>query len=331
MKIKITAAFILFILFLGTLSLAPPAVYGQKLDGIIHENEYPNFFSSGDGNYSLFWKIKGDSINIGISAKTTGYVAIGFGPTQAMQDADIVFGLVDERGRASALDTFSIGPYGPHPPDAELGGTNDILEYTVSETDGKTVFEFSRMLNTGDRFDKNIDPEKGTKIIWAYGESDDYNDIHAARGSGTLLSEGTELTREGLGLLLIIHIILMSVSFILMITGMFLPRYFKKKKWWLNAHKTLGITGASLGSIAVGTAFLMVAVLSGVHFRVIHSFFGFVTIACIIATPFLGQSIFWAKREYKKTFRILHRWWGRSVLILMAATIVLGLIVAGIL
>lgn len=128
-----------------------------------------------------------------------------------------------------------------------------------------------------------------------------------------------------------VHAILMSLSFALMLCGMIVSRFFKKRRWWLMIHRCLQWTGGIIGIVGLATSIYMVSVSTGVHFRVLHSIFGLIVIGLIIFTPILGYSIFKVKPEKKSSLRLMHRWTGRTTLVLMAATIVMGLLVAGIL
>ncbi len=151
-------------------------------DGIIKVREYTGNQQFGD--YRIFWRSDDRYAYIGISAPTTGFVSVGIQPGSRMKDADMVFGFVQD-GEATVLDLFSTGDFGPHSPDTELGGTNDILEFGGSEDDGSTTIEFKRALNTGDTYDLAL--AKGTnKIIWAYGSADGLQGRHAARGYGEI-------------------------------------------------------------------------------------------------------------------------------------------------
>lgn len=128
-----------------------------------------------------------------------------------------------------------------------------------------------------------------------------------------------------------VHAVLMSISFVLLLAGMIVSGFFKKKRWWLKAHRRLQWIGGISGIAGLATAVYMVSVSTGVHFRLPHSISGLVGIVLIIANLALGLAIFKAKTEKKKRFRTMHRWTGRIVLGLMAAVIILGLIIAGIL
>ncbi len=101
-----------------------------------------------------------------------------------MKDADMVLGFVKD-GQVTVIDEFSTGAYGPHRPDTELGGRNDITEYGGREEVGYTVIEFKRALNTGDRYDHQL--FKGiNKIIWAIGALDEFTLKHTDRGYGEI-------------------------------------------------------------------------------------------------------------------------------------------------
>jgi hypothetical protein len=251
----------------------------------------------------------------------------------------MIFGWVDAGGTAGALDCYSTGLFGPHPPDEELGGQQHILSFAGSERDGVTTFEFSRALETGDAYDKPLSQEGELKIIWAYSNSDDFLDLHDHRGSATISLSSTQAIQTDSGgeldlywLLYRVHGALMSTSFVLLFVGMFFPRYLKKKKWWLKTHRRIGISGAVIGVVGIGIATYMVSQTTGVHLRVPHSWAGLLTIILMIFTPFLGHFMLKIRKvpARAKKARAVHRWIGRITLLFMAATIVLGLLQAGI-
>jgi hypothetical protein len=166
----------------------PPgdSVSGTKInwvaDGVISEGEYGKNKSFGD--YQISWSSDDSFIYIGMKAKTAGWVAVGFGPESMMKNADIVMGYIAE-GKAQVDDTFSTGEFGPHPPDTQLGGTNDIIASAVKVDSGYTTVEFKRKFDTGDKYDKPV--LKGTnKMIWACGSEPKATLKHLARGSGDI-------------------------------------------------------------------------------------------------------------------------------------------------
>ncbi|MHA2203756.1 MAG: DOMON domain-containing protein [Candidatus Hodarchaeales archaeon] len=168
------------------------------IDGVISPDEYSSSKSLAGGNYQLFWEvIDSTSISIGILGKTTGWIAIGFDPTSQMLDADIIFGWIESNGTVVIFDAFSTNPTGgPHPPDTDLGGSYDILDYNGSEDATSTTIEFSRLFSTGDQdYDNDIPTEGDIDIIWAFGTSDSFSQYHGgARGTTTMTISSAQQT-----------------------------------------------------------------------------------------------------------------------------------------
>jgi|MTBAKMStandDraft_1061839.scaffolds.fasta_scaffold12436_2 hypothetical protein len=167
----------------------PTATPGPEwnADGTISAGEYDGEVTLSDGRMVVYWKTDSDMLYMGLWGQVTGWVAIGFEPTTAMKDADMILGYVDD-GKSAVFDQYATGTFGPHPSDTELGGTSDILDAGGSESGGVTVIEFSRKLNTGDRFDKELTPGNTVRFIWSMADSDSPTVQHnVARGSGQLV------------------------------------------------------------------------------------------------------------------------------------------------
>lgn len=154
-------------------------------DGVVAEGEYSKNLSLSGGRYVLHWKNDAENLYMALEARTEGFVAIGFEPSQGMKDADMVMGWATKR-EATVLDLYSTGIYGPHPPDEELGGTDDILKFGGAEFDGWTVIEFKRRMNTGDEFDQPLKPGQTVDIIWSISGTDSLDIRHNARGKSRL-------------------------------------------------------------------------------------------------------------------------------------------------
>jgi hypothetical protein len=151
-------------------------------DGIISAREYSK--AETYGNYEIHWRSDDQYIYVGMKAKTSGFVAVGFQPGSRMKNADMVFGFVKD-GEVAIYDMFSTGDFGPHSPDTQLGGTNDITHFGGKEEGGYTTIEFKRALATGDDYDNPISSGKD-RIIWAYGSSDSLTLRHSNRGYGEI-------------------------------------------------------------------------------------------------------------------------------------------------
>jgi hypothetical protein len=151
-------------------------------DSVITAGEYRN--SRSFDNYELWWTADDTFIYVGMKAKTQGWVAIGFDPESMMKEADIVIGYVKD-GQLTISDQYSTGQFGPHKPDVEQGGTDDILASGGKSDGGFMTIEFKRKLDTGDKLDKPL--HKGVnKIIWAYGSDPQFTIKHTARGSAEI-------------------------------------------------------------------------------------------------------------------------------------------------
>ena len=153
-------------------------------DGIITTGEYAKVKTYGD--YEIHWFSDEQYIYIGLKAKTSGWVAVGIQPEPKLEkkNADLVLGFVKD-GQTIVYDLFSTDRHGPHHPDTDLGGTNDILEFGGKEDNGYTTIEFKRALNTGDPYDHQL-YEGENEIIWAYGLEDDPSSEHAKKGYGEI-------------------------------------------------------------------------------------------------------------------------------------------------
>lgn len=117
------------------------------------------------------WTINGDKLDIKISAKTTGWVAVGFNPTKKMKDANIIIGYVKE-GKVVISDEFGTR-YTGHAEDDQSGGRDNISNKAGGEEGGVTTLSFTIPLNSGDPKDGVIVANGNTKILLAYGGSRD--------------------------------------------------------------------------------------------------------------------------------------------------------------
>lgn len=122
-------------------------------------------------NMQFSWTIEGDKIHVKLSAKTTGWVAVGFDPEKDMGGANIIIGAV-KGGKFKIEDHYANRSRG-HSSDEKLGGKNDVLNPSGSEENGVTTISFTLPLDTGDKFDKPIDPAKTSKVMLAYGSGRD--------------------------------------------------------------------------------------------------------------------------------------------------------------
>lgn len=117
------------------------------------------------------WSIEGDQLAVKLSAPTTGWVAVGFNPSNKMKDANIVIGYV-KKGKVKIVDDFGTGA-SQHKADTKVGGVENVTVVGGSEEGGATTLEFSIPLNSGDEKDGVIDPNADTTVILGYGPERD--------------------------------------------------------------------------------------------------------------------------------------------------------------
>lgn len=146
-------------------------------DEIVRDESAPN--SVAVSNYTLNWSFEDASIEILVSAPTTGWVAIGFEPSSAMKDANIIIGYVQD-GEVFVRDDWGDGHIS-HSADTDLGGTSNVTEVSGSEVDGITEITFTIPLDSGDEYDRILGEGNTYKVILAYGpdDADNFQGFHA--------------------------------------------------------------------------------------------------------------------------------------------------------
>jgi len=191
-----------------------------KPDGVVGENEYARSMvlqsqarqGYTGGRMEISWKNDKEFLYMALNGSTSGWLAVGFEPTEWMKDADIILGFVEGK-KATVLDEYSTGNYGPHIEDTMLGGTNDILQMGGRRDGSNTIIEFKRKLDTEDRFDKSMHAGETISLIWAMADSSDQGVKHnIAYGEGimsliqenaTTISAAVPSPREVQGILFI--------------------------------------------------------------------------------------------------------------------------------
>ena len=102
----------------GSCSESAPAAAGTTPDG---------YKSAVRGDMRFEWKIDGANLHVRLSAKTTGWVAVGFDSTSAMKDANLIIGYVKD-GRAVLRDDFG--------PDSDV----DVIVEFRDDFEGKRIY-----------------------------------------------------------------------------------------------------------------------------------------------------------------------------------------------
>lgn len=127
------------------------------------------------------WRVDGEKIHFQLAAKTTGWVAIGFDPEKVMQGANIIIGAV-KKGKVRIEDHYANRKRN-HTSDEKLGGKNHVMDPRGKESDGVTTISFSLPLNSGEKWDKPIEPGQKSRIMIAFGaDRDSFRAGHVWRG-----------------------------------------------------------------------------------------------------------------------------------------------------
>jgi hypothetical protein len=121
----------------------------------------------------FFWTIEGDQIHVQLLAKTTGWISIGFDPEEKMKKANIIIGYFDAKKGELKIEDHYADKRTNHSSDKKLGGKDNILNKSGSEENGITTLSFTLPLNSGDEYDKPINPTGMSKIMLAFGAGKD--------------------------------------------------------------------------------------------------------------------------------------------------------------
>lgn len=130
---------------------------------------------------TLAWRVADDDLEVELTGPTTGWIAVGFEPSRAMKDANILIGYVngEETVMTDQFGTTMIA----HRRDDDLGGTSDATVVSGSETGGETTIRFAIPLDSGDEYDQPLTPGQTVRVILAYGpdDADDTQTYHEER------------------------------------------------------------------------------------------------------------------------------------------------------
>lgn len=150
---------------------------GSEPEQVLNDQGYWETSKSG---IKLQWKVEGSNLDVILSAPTTGWVAVGFDPSNRMQGANIILGKVDN-GIPEVRDDF-----GSAPTDHTDDDSQDATINGGAEVDGITTIRFSIPLDSEDSNDKPLVEGESYKVILSYGSNDDFDQKHSTRTSVTI-------------------------------------------------------------------------------------------------------------------------------------------------
>ncbi|MCD4846786.1 MAG: hypothetical protein K8R76_01185 [Candidatus Aegiribacteria sp.] len=137
--------------------------------------------TSKDG-FELKWRVSGSNLEVQLEGPSSGWVAVGFGGSYLMHDANIIIGYVNGSS-VNIRDDFGIDS-NTHESDSNLqGGQQNVSDKSGSESSGNTEISFTIPLNSGDLWDVALYEGQSYNIIFICGEdgaddfTSDYKDI----------------------------------------------------------------------------------------------------------------------------------------------------------
>ena len=224
------------------------------INGICQENDIGLLSSSAvilQNDLTLYWDFNADNTSVTMMIKTsnTGYVALGIG--KCMTNCDIHVVEYDQNSNVRLRDMYSSSDSSP-PNDLDLGGTYDLNLLGYGMIDGYNYIKYERKVNTGDRYDMNLD-QGDHEMAYAFssGKTLEYHNdnrglfnIHFVQGyNGSVdIEDTTSMTR--------LHGILMFVVWGGLIdVGLFFGRYLKAFKWYIEFHGIILFVVCALSTV----------------------------------------------------------------------------------
>jgi hypothetical protein len=242
-----------------------------------------------------------------------------------MSDADVIIGSV-EGGDVEVHDYTSSGQTTPSRDDSD-----DVLAFAGSESGGKTVIKFRRLLKTGDSADKDASTTKN--CIVAFNLDSDNLLYHGSNQRSSLeVDLLTGIAEEVSEWMPATHGVMMATSWGLLIPiGIILARFFKHiGHAWFVLHTAVNTVAVALTLVA----FIIAIVMAEEDFTqsravaATHAWFGlFVVIGATLQIPVgvLADRLWSPDRVKTPIFPDIFHWWvGRITLALSSITVILG-------
>lgn len=169
--------------------VASSALAAPKADGKIDAKEYANTYKDTKTGATFNWTIDGDTLYVGVTAKATGWVGVGFNPTGDKKDGADMYMFVMEKGKMIGMDGFMAKPKGEPKWDDREGCKNNLLTSGGALSGGNLTVEFSRKLDTGDKCDVVIKKGAENTVLIAHSDNSNIKKAHKKEDEGRSESE----------------------------------------------------------------------------------------------------------------------------------------------
>jgi len=125
-------------------------------------------FSNSGVTFSVEWSVCDvDTLEMKMMGEGVGWIGVGFSESPSMPNTDIVIGGVNSDGSTYLVDTWASGRSTP-----SVDISQDYTFVSANESAISTTIEFTRLLNTDDTDDYELDGV-ARYLLWAIGGSDD--------------------------------------------------------------------------------------------------------------------------------------------------------------
>lgn len=129
---------------------------------------------------SFEWTVDGGEIHIQLTAKTKGWLGIGFSPESRMRGANFILGYV-KQGEVSIQDAYGIREI-QHIKDEANDGETNISDVSGFENGNRTTISFTIPMDSGDSNDKPMVPGQKTTVLLGFGpDRDNFYSRHTFR------------------------------------------------------------------------------------------------------------------------------------------------------
>lgn len=241
------------------------------------------------------------NVQFTIKAQFNSFVGIGFG--NGMQNTDMNILQITSASQYNLTDSYSTGHSAPKT-DFSLGGTNDLQNITYQDGgNGYGVVSYSRLLNTGDKYDKILSGGSNPLIVaWGNGllnyHKSNYifsafqliipsNDTNTTDDNSTSDNSTTPDTGYQFSFFDLHGYSLIILWTVFNFLGYISARFLKHHKWWIWAHfASSGLTGYYSISILIPSIYYAFPNDAGIYF---HMYFGICLFGFIVLQVIFGN------------------------------------------
>lgn len=135
------------------------------IDGVVSEGEYADSYKS-DHDIVAYWEHNDENLTIALVTPGKGFIAMGLG-TSGMVGADMkIGGWFDNNNTAYCFD--ATGSHWISAPYVIKDTSFDVIEFSASQNNDGTTFEFKIPMNSSDSLDKPMETNNTINFFFAY-------------------------------------------------------------------------------------------------------------------------------------------------------------------